>query len=383
MTVRPITATRINILSWNANGLANKLEELNAFAQEQTYDLILIQESHLKQNSPNCKIPNYVLYRTDRTLESTNRASGGTAIYVKRCLDHSLIPLPDLQQLEATCIAINTSMFGLINIFSCYIKPGTLLNLQDLETTLNNNKNPSILMGDFNSKCTRWNSNTTNSKGSKLSEYTLKNNITVIRPNEPTIFPFSGGRPDVIDIALLHKINNYIEIKAIVVLSSDHNPISLELVDEDIIANDPISSAINWETFTEEIKKTICPIPVIDTIQSLELAVDTFTSKIQAAMKKASSRFPRSKLHRPALDQTTRTYIAKRRVIRKQWHLHRDPADKKIYNNLTTKIRDSLREAKNIKWKNFLTEINPEEPLLWKISKTLRNPHTPCIVYTE
>ncbi|GIY57559.1 hypothetical protein CEXT_38731 [Caerostris extrusa] len=53
------------LCSWNANGLLNKISDLQVFADQHSPDVILVQETHIIPgiNSPN--LPNYIFYRND------------------------------------------------------------------------------------------------------------------------------------------------------------------------------------------------------------------------------------------------------------------------------------------------------------------------------
>lgn len=90
-----------------------------------------------------------------------------------------------------------------------------------------------IIAVDLNSKHPLWNSRKINSAGTILNNHLQQNNYSILAPDTPTHFPSSNKyRPDVLDIAII-QITNLNE------LSSDHNPILLELSDSPIKTSSP------------------------------------------------------------------------------------------------------------------------------------------------
>ncbi|KAG5868864.1 hypothetical protein JTB14_011692 [Gonioctena quinquepunctata] len=70
------------MFSWNANGLREKIIELEDLVLELNIDVIFIQETFLK-NDP-IGIPNYKMYRKDRL----GHQGGGVAIMIECNIQH-------------------------------------------------------------------------------------------------------------------------------------------------------------------------------------------------------------------------------------------------------------------------------------------------------
>ena len=104
MAARPTRTDRgktLRLAYWNANGVRGKNEELVQFLSEKGIDICLLNETHLR-NGESFRMANYVCYRNDRPTRG-----GGTAILVRRGIDHHAVPISGLQQLEATAVQLN------------------------------------------------------------------------------------------------------------------------------------------------------------------------------------------------------------------------------------------------------------------------------------
>lgn len=173
------TPNSLKILMWNANGLHQKLNELQHFLQQHNIDIALISETHLNANKT-VKVVNYNLYRNDRL----NNTYGGTAIYVKKNIDHTKLPIPNLIQLESNGIEVYTK-HGKIKIYAAYHSPKKTHLVQDLHTILSTNDS-TIIAGDFNAKHSDWNSRVNNYNGIELQNYVNSHNVIAVGPTEPT-----------------------------------------------------------------------------------------------------------------------------------------------------------------------------------------------------
>lgn len=121
---------KLTIVHWNANGIANKLNELHAFIQNTKTNIILLNETHLLPSSK-LKIPNYYTYRNDLTPKRGSRAHGGTAVLVHRSVVHKHIELNT--SIQSTSILIKTNNVEIL-ISAVYKPPNAVLTPNDLDT---------------------------------------------------------------------------------------------------------------------------------------------------------------------------------------------------------------------------------------------------------
>ncbi|GLV34033.1 hypothetical protein CBL_05053 [Carabus blaptoides fortunei] len=158
----------------------------------------------------------------------------------------------------------------------------------------------------------------------------------------------AGHRPDVLDIALLRGITSTHSVYAVNELSSDHNPVILELTGHNRVT------------------------PVFhDIAQQLDEAEQDITAKIQASIRTATSVRPRP-TNNTQLPQDIVNMIRDRNRARRRWQLTVDPADRVIKNRLATQVHDALRELRNQRWRELLDDMGENENSMWRISKSLR-----------
>ncbi|CAH0556523.1 unnamed protein product [Brassicogethes aeneus] len=88
------------------------------------------------RNADSLTIPNYETYNTNRT----RREGGGTAIFIRRNLEHHQSYIPPLDDLEANSIIVRISHLGNLRLVSAYHPPqrATTIpaNAQQLETAI-------------------------------------------------------------------------------------------------------------------------------------------------------------------------------------------------------------------------------------------------------
>ena len=104
----------LRLACWNADGVRGRRLELEQFLGQHGVDICLLIETHLSLEQA-FRFANYVCHRTDR-----NAQGGGTAILVRRGIDHYAVPVPGLRHLEAT--AIRTTLANrLVKILAVYL----------------------------------------------------------------------------------------------------------------------------------------------------------------------------------------------------------------------------------------------------------------------
>jgi exonuclease III len=91
---------------WNANGLAQHADELQAFLAARDIDIMLLSETHFTQKSY-LKLSRYTLYHT---THPAGTARGGSAILIKNTIRHHPLPNHRHDYLQATSVAVNDSV---------------------------------------------------------------------------------------------------------------------------------------------------------------------------------------------------------------------------------------------------------------------------------
>ena len=237
-------------------------------------DIIGLNETKLSP-ADNFKVKGY---RSDR-----NATGGGVAILIKENLIHSLEPI-SFKNIESVSIVVKTGNKNL-RVTSVYIPLSKKLIYQDLEI-IKNLKGSNIIMGDLNARHVSWNCITSNEKGNLLLKFCCDNNFIISAPNEATHFP-TRGLPSIIDIFLFKNINNYSIPKSLNYLSSDHNPVLVNINEKPDKIEESRKfnwSKANWKTFRSYINSHINLLFNIKTQEEIESHVIKLTTIINNAI---------------------------------------------------------------------------------------------------
>lgn len=355
----------LKIISWNCNGIKNKTPELTAFIKENKTDIILLGETHLNPRDK-LTIPNYYTYRTDRPKPANCPTTGGTAILIRRNIPHHYLVLPT--EMDSTSIQIKLNN-NTAQITSVYKSPRTKLHQKDLDT-LTKHDGPFLIAGDLNSKHPTWNSRQTNTSGRKLLQHSESNNYIVIAPDSPTHFPYNGKhQPDVLDIALINLPSINYTLTNHNDLSSDHNPIQLNIQASPISRNPPkTSNKINWTKFKNELSQI--KISNVRTPQEIDHKIDELTNNIKTQLEN-STYTVEPKLNKSHLPAEITLEIETKRLLRKMWQTTRDPKTKKLYNAQITFVKKLLTDHRQSEWDAFVQTLNFKDKSLYKLNHCL------------
>ncbi|GBP87584.1 RNA-directed DNA polymerase from mobile element jockey [Eumeta japonica] len=287
----------ITLLSFNARGLTNNMVELDQCTKEYGIDIVLVQETLLKPNSPkSCTLAGYVQLRTDRT----DAPLGGTAVYYKRSLQCCPIDLPTLSNIEATGCRLAMTGHRTLVIVSIYLSPSKKLLRSDIEALLALG-DAVILFGDFNCKHTNWGCAVSNPGGNKLAKLSRKLKFDIVAPLTPTHYPDDlVSRPSTIDIAITKEIALNVDcIEPIYRLVSDHRPVLLRLGPPAGGWPKPMIKITDWKRVSTALEEVDTPalnnIPdVIETTDEIDSSIGALTNHIRTVVKKCSREVPAS-----------------------------------------------------------------------------------------
>lgn len=357
----------LKIVHWNANGITKRINELGAFIFSNKPDIILLNETHLKSNL-SLKIPNYITYRNDLPQIRGSPAHGGTAILVHRKIVHQQIDTNT--KLQSTSILIKISNKTTL-ISSVYKPPSSPLLTSDLDLLINSADN-FIIAGDLNSKHPLWNSRKTNAAGSILYSHLLQNDYAIFAPDTPTHFPSSNKcRPDVLDIALI-RTQFLVHVTTLNELSSDHNPILLELTDSPITTSSPPPNLqINWDKFYHTLNAEKPNTALLtNSKQNIDISIQALTNSIQSALDNCSYTRDRGS-RRLVIPAEIQQEINEKTRIRREWQLNRDPQIKRSLNSKIKTIRLMLQTHRKDEWDKYIASMNQNENSIYKLNRSL------------
>ncbi len=216
-----------------------------------------------------------------------NAPRGGTAVYVRKDIEHETVASPQLDQLEATGIAVQTAHASVLKLYAVYCSPNRALLANDLEELLDDD-GPIIVAGDLNAKHPAWNSRVSNGRGRMLLEFAQRrNDLTVVEPDTSTHYE-SVGRPDVLDIAILKDTPMRTHLEVADELESYHLPVILHLGDGPDEKAPMTFDRVDWNLFTDRLTASIGPPPRIETVEDIDNAVENLESTIREAKNEAT-----------------------------------------------------------------------------------------------
>ena len=221
MAHRQLQDRPLRLLTWNANGIRREALEFAHIIKTEDIDIALVSETKIQDDSP-WHMPDYDIYKT----QGPHRGHGGTAIAIKNTITHTQTFIDGLENIQLTAIEIYSNNRRM-TVGAIYISPTADLKVEDLDL-LTTNKANFIYGGDFNAKCTDWNSRTNNRKGQTLQRHAYRQGYDVVGPTAPTSTP-PNGLGDVIDIFVIKPQLTINKIETMYALNSDHNPVLLVL----------------------------------------------------------------------------------------------------------------------------------------------------------
>ncbi|RZB38984.1 Exo endo phos domain containing protein [Asbolus verrucosus] len=201
------------IVTWNANGIRHKIDELIAFVSQNKADVIAINETKLNKND-RFKIKNYNVIRQDR---DDGARAGGVAIIIRKGITFKVI-----KNMKQTSFRENSNKTD-SQRDNVYNKPLNNFTENDLKV-LNRIPGKVVIMGDFNAKHLNWGCNRINTNGTVIKYFTEKTELMMHFSDEPTHFPENNMTPTTIDIFLTKNINIE-KPTSLYELNSDHNPV--------------------------------------------------------------------------------------------------------------------------------------------------------------
>lgn len=106
----------LKIVAWNANGLLKHQSELQALLNIEKIDVCLISETHFTKQC----FANFQNYETYCTNHPNNTARGGSAIIVKKSIEHVEEDKYCTPEFQATTISIkaNSQLLSITAVYS-------------------------------------------------------------------------------------------------------------------------------------------------------------------------------------------------------------------------------------------------------------------------
>lgn len=368
--------TDLRIITWNANGIINKKDELEVLLNTIKIDVCLISETHFTKQSY-FNIRGYKIYHT---IHPSNQARGGSAVIIKEHIEHYEECHLQRDEIQLTVVNIRTTKQN-IAVGAVYCPPRYNLKTENYKILLQHPGERYIIGGDFNAKHVDWGSRITTTKGRELRQAIKELGCNYHSSGKPTYWPTDQNKiPDLLDFFIARKVSpNFIDVEEILDLDSDHSAVLLTL-SERIIKKEVRPTLVNktteWESFRCDLQKNINLKVNLTTVPQLEQEAVNFMKLIQKAVYENTKEITHITKgnNYPA---EIRNLVAEKRRARRRWQQSRDPADKTILNNKTQKLKREIQKIKEESFNHFLRNLTADEETdysLWKITKKVKRP---------
>ncbi|GFX42257.1 probable RNA-directed DNA polymerase from transposon X-element [Trichonephila clavipes] len=360
----------LSLISWNANGILNKILEFKLFVEKYSPDVILIQETHLRPVHK-FSVANYKCYRNDRITDGP--ASGGTLILIKKSIPHFNTPTPQLYYIESTTVTINPPNFDPLTITSIYVPHHSdkYLFTLDIDTIMQVNSH-CVIFGDFNATHNTWNCSQNSTRGTHLKNYCDSTDFEIIFPATSTRFGY--GTQNTLDFAIVKNFNFPYSIESLPELSSDHNPVFLNFsFSFPIHQVNPRAVTTCWHLFKKCLNNNILieNYANIKNPHILENKIEDFTEAVRSAHTEASK--PITNTHHSYTPNHIKNLIFLKNRARKLYQNTLNPIFKTETNRLQAKIKRELKKHSQETWKNKLIALNTQDNSFWNIQKIFKH----------
>lgn len=148
---------------------------------------------------------------------------------------------------------------GKLKLAAIYNQPQNIPTQRDFELLFKEDV-PTLVAGVWNTKHTAWSNSYTDTSGKAIMDLIEKYNLEVDGTTTPTHYSERVGplSTSIIDFAIFHELNLYYEMFMVGALSSDHEPMIIELHALHT-SRLPDPETVNWDYFTEIISRTELP----------------------------------------------------------------------------------------------------------------------------
>eukprot|EP01064_Diplonema_japonicum_P018345 TRINITY_DN2703_c0_g1_i6.p1 TRINITY_DN2703_c0_g1~~TRINITY_DN2703_c0_g1_i6.p1 ORF type:complete len:1384 (+),score=280.05 TRINITY_DN2703_c0_g1_i6:2835-6986(+) len=294
----PPSPKGLKVVSWNCNGLVAKWTVVSRHADFLSLDIIMIQETHLREGHDTPHLPGYRSYRRDRltpVTDGTATRGGGIVTYVRDDLASEEVPhvLPAgdcvTERLDVRISCEKREPITLSNVYLTpvsasrgtrdpeYLRPGSLPM----------GKN-TVIAGDFNAHHSSWDATVTtpNERGNVVRDWLDTHGYTVYNDrNEPT----RDSSRHVLDLVVGRCAK--LEPKTLGTWGSDHSPVSFHLPLEDVYRSERPFPTWNfkkarWDDYTAAVARLLAGV---DTAAPIDSVTKGFT---QALLTAANDHIP-------------------------------------------------------------------------------------------
>lgn len=357
---------------WNANGITQHINELEAFIKHNQLDMVLVSETHFSSRS-HFEINGFDVITCNRPDDA---ARGGSAIIIKSSILYEVLNSYSTIGIQATIIKIKCNNRS-INFSAVYCRPRDQLKEADYLHLFNQMGSVFVAGGDYNAKHTWWGSRLITTKGRELYKCLQNKGYSVLSSGAPTYWPADQRKtPDLLDFFVTSRINSsYFNIQPSFDLSSDHSPVVAVLKSE--IAVRSRLPRLNLHKFKVQVEEKINFNISLKNGDEIETAADSFVNIIYNAVTNSS--IPETYNYTTHVSLALRNLIIRKRKLRRKYQETRHPTDKNAFNRACRELKIYLKEYKEGQISDHLSDLKPGEcgeKSLWNATRNIKRPIT-------
>lgn len=374
-SLSPLVTCQINISGLSRHS-ATALEQ---YMEEQSIDILAIQEVGLKSNNPNI-FKNHITY-----MNTNHNDCRGVALSIRKSLQPQLTTELNDPNIDIIWATVSDAGKCLL-IGSAYCLPG-VENTSKLEEILNSIRAAKqycekwkyegmLVYGDYNCRSLYWGDVKRNKRGDILCRFLEKEDLIICSPSDNTFLCTGGG--SVIDLLIAHgNIVSKLGIQWIDKTAELFSgaPIRGHLPVLQVISatnNKPVKTtcmdltAACWEEWGTELEEGIDILGPLNTYTDVKMLWED----ILKAISDANKTIPKKTVcqhSKPFWTHTLNTLSLKVREARRAYQIRGTPGNKHNLNEATTHFKEALIKEKNDWiWQKVSTLNTTETNILWK-----------------
>lgn len=383
----------LDIVFWNAAGIANKITELESFMLRLKVDIMIVIETRI-DTTFGLNIDGYISYLV--SSPEGNR-KGGVAIFIKQNLHHSAleaIAVPCVQCAPIVVFPARNNRNPII-ITPIYCPPTFLWTNQHFKRLFNKIDSlfqgaQLLICGDWNAKHTWWGNVQSCRRGKTLLDVIQNNSrYNILATGGATHFPYARrNRPSAIDFSVYAGIpNEALSTHSTIDLDSDHLPIHIKLSLRTVIpANHKaqlLTKNSNIQVFQMHLEASIHTSTELNSGADIEDAVSILNRNIYEAAAAATP--PRRPIiinqtgNRYQLSENSQRLLTLKRQYKREMLIQHSATSRQLYRRTQNQLKKSLKKDKANLINSLLEQVDTQDRYriqkLWQVtSKIKRQP---------
>ena len=306
-----------------------------------------------------CSIKGYAVYRKD--VLSSTIAQGGVLIGVHHSVPSRQLSVGSSLQAVAARVNINRQE---VTICSLYLPPGIAFPAAELRRLLLELPEPVLVVGDFNAHNTAWGCNSTGSRGRVLESLINDETLCILNTGERTHFTVPSGQTSALDLSLAspqlaHHFTWSVHDDP---LGSDHFPVWIEHQENPVLGNRPRRWNLrkaNWVDFQSSLETAL-----LTRAETYAMSAEEFTSLLlnsaDGCIPKTSGQPRRTPV--PWWTKECGDAIRARKRAFKLFDRRSTTENLIAFKKARAFARRTIREAKAVSWRNYVTSLNRFTP---------------------